>query len=382
MMTINYYPLWQQMLMTIATSIAGLLSLIGSSCIVWHILLHGWKMKKNKPKEETAAATAAAINNSIHNSNDIHVRYRLLLWLSIGDMLNSIMYIVWSLPIPRDTPNIWGAIGNKQTCDVQGFFAQFTGLTPSIYNGALCHYFYVTLVTEGGSGGGRRRTSFYNNTNTSNNTTTFEQKYERYWHIVAWGYPIITAWIALYLDVYSFTSFGCYMAPSPYGCERLHPDVSCERGQNAYIFGWVLAGIPLLTMLGVVAYFMYNIYKHVRDVTLKSERHVFQSSYYSVAARSSNSLMANDQQAQQSSSPSWWPQQLSTIFFTKSSDNMEEERPQQEQSTGEEEVPSARDVYKAILTDFSLVSRTQNTTIPVHTNPPLPDGREIASCDG
>ena len=234
-----------QVTLTIAPSVAAILSIAGSSYIVHHIL------RENKHKQD--------------------VRFRLLLLLSIADLLNSIsVCLFWSLPLPSDTPNVWGALGNKQTCDLQGFLAQWTGITNAFYNGALCHFYYFMLVGHNNSNSLRASTG-------KGGAQLFAQRYEKWWHAVAWGFPITTAILALWpLDVYAYVHIGCWIGPYPLGCTT-NSDVECTRGRHAYVWGWLFGGIPLLAMLAVVGYFIFQIYQHIRQVTQQSEQYAFPS---------------------------------------------------------------------------------------------------------
>jgi hypothetical protein len=75
------------------------------------------------------------------------VKYRILFALCLCDLVNSLVFVLWSLPIPKGTPGVWGAMGNKASCDAQGVFFQF-GNIGSFYNAALALYFYKSLCAS------------------------------------------------------------------------------------------------------------------------------------------------------------------------------------------------------------------------------------------
>ena len=103
----------------------SLLSIIGSSYIVYHVL-------KN-PKRRRA------------------VQYQILLGLSLADIMASISFFVGTWPIPAyvndEQPTVYLASGTDPLCDAHGFFVQATIMTP-VYNAALSLY-YVMVVKMG-----------------------------------------------------------------------------------------------------------------------------------------------------------------------------------------------------------------------------------------
>ena len=48
-------------------------------------------------------------------------------------------------PIPIGTKGVYLASGNKATCDAQGFFQQFFGVAPPLYNGSLAVYYFLII---------------------------------------------------------------------------------------------------------------------------------------------------------------------------------------------------------------------------------------------
>jgi hypothetical protein len=78
----DYYTLAQQVSLTIVTSLAASLSIAGSTAIVYVIYVDHRRKKAS------------------HN-----VKNRLLLGLCLSDILNSLVYVFWSLAIPEGTPS-------------------------------------------------------------------------------------------------------------------------------------------------------------------------------------------------------------------------------------------------------------------------------------
>jgi hypothetical protein len=78
----EYYTLAQQVALTIVTSLTAALSIAGSTAIVYVIYVDHRK-KKVSP----------------------NAKNRLLLGLCLSDILNSLVYVFWSLAIPEGTPS-------------------------------------------------------------------------------------------------------------------------------------------------------------------------------------------------------------------------------------------------------------------------------------
>jgi len=97
------------------------LSIIGSSSIVY-IILSNRKTKLLRPY------------------------HRLMLMMSIFDIIQSLAMLIGAAAIPRES-NIYGAKGNQRTCNVQGFFMML-GFTVPFYNSCL-HIFYVLTILYG-----------------------------------------------------------------------------------------------------------------------------------------------------------------------------------------------------------------------------------------
>jgi hypothetical protein len=220
------YTLAQQVAITLVPAFAGTLSILGSSCIIWMLFAENRKKLKN-------------------------VKYRFLFALCLCDVVNSLWFVFFSLPIPKDTPGVWGAMGNYASCNAQGFFLQF-GIIGSFYNGALSMYFYKSLCY-------------------SMKDEQIAKTNEKWIHIGCLVWPLGTAIAAWRQDLYSFSGIGCWIAPEPLRCHR-RDDVDCIRGEDAYIYAWVYTGIPLILLCLYIAYTMGMIYMKVKEVSRRAEK--------------------------------------------------------------------------------------------------------------
>ena len=236
---------WQQVAITLAAAISSLLSLTGSGVIAYMAAQRRYSIK-----------------------------YRLLLSLAVADIINSTVFLLWPLPIPAGTPGVWGAIGNRRTCNVQGFFLQF-GILGSFYNAALSGYFMLTLCD--------RMTE-----------RQIAQRYEIVTHAFAILWSAGTGLVALWpLDLYSFCALGCWIAPEPVRCHT-RDDVDCVRNNRAYMYVWLFTGVPLLLCLAFIVVTMVRIYYTVRAVSLRADRITFSASLDRIRVPTANDDTKNN----------------------------------------------------------------------------------------
>jgi hypothetical protein len=231
---IQPWPHWQQVLFVVGGAISGALSILGSGMILYSILKE-WKRKRTE------------------------VKYRFLLGLSVSDIITSLVFVLWPLPIPKGTPNVWGAMGNKESCSAQGFFLQMSAVGV-FYNGALCHWFYYSIVKG-----------------VSDATYIQRLRWEKYWHIFNIGFPLITSSILVIFDVFNYSVVGCYVGEHPYGCGS-DENVDCVVGENWQAFSWPFMGAPIVIMMMIVSFYMYQIYRHVNNVLDKAQDQIVRSS--------------------------------------------------------------------------------------------------------
>jgi hypothetical protein len=98
--------------------ITGALSILGSCSILYDIYMN----RERKMKQPY---------------------YRILLGMSLFDVLCSTSICMTTLPMPVDTPGVHGARGNTQACTASGFFNQFM-LGSILYNLVLAVYYTMS----------------------------------------------------------------------------------------------------------------------------------------------------------------------------------------------------------------------------------------------
>jgi hypothetical protein len=165
---------------------------------------------------------------------------RIIFIMCLVDIIQSSCAILSTLPIPSNSPGVWGGMGNTVTCDIQGFFFTFASLLASFYIGVLSiHYFLFVQYKI--------------------RQDTFRNKIEPFLH----GIPIMLALFnAIYLLLAgSLNNAGtlCWIAPLPYHCIT-QPDVECIRGKNAHMHRWIFAAIPNGLALLITITLMFKIY--------------------------------------------------------------------------------------------------------------------------
>lgn len=182
------------------------LSMIGSGYIIFHVI---------KERKWTA----------MYN--------RLILGLSVTDMIGSFSQFFTTWPIPADSvvdggPSIshcyYGNVGNLTACEVQGFFIHSFTIAVPIYNAMLCVYFLLFIRYD------------WNEQRL--------RKIEPFMHGLAL-YPMMTAIICWNEEVFNPAATFCWIAGHPLGCLE-NDDVDCIRGKNVYFFRWAAVAVPIM----------------------------------------------------------------------------------------------------------------------------------------
>lgn len=213
----------QQVALAITPVVSGVISAFGSFSILYIIL----RDRKSK------------LRQSYH---------RIMLGMSAADLIASLTFATSTFLMPRDTPGVWGAKGNRATCSLQGFFTQYTYI-PMLYSGVLAAHFLRSTKSQHRSVGIQ---------------TQFE-----YWepmvHSVIWLFNISAAFAGLALKLYNPPELGvgCYISQYPKGCAE-NSAVFCERGEHSDVYRWVFGGMLVMPVGALIIYCMIAIYLSVR----------------------------------------------------------------------------------------------------------------------
>lgn len=173
--------------------------------------------------------------------------HRIVLGMSICDILASIWYFTgtWAIPAGTlswfgdgETEEIYWAAGDSEgvSCSFAGFFNQFAVATP-LYNSTLAVY-YLLVVNYGWR-------------------DSRIAKIESVFHIIPVGYAVITSVFAVAADLYGHVEWTCWILPGALFDEtqELTPMQSKFQWiQWIFLFGAVWSCIIVVTVIFVVLY--------------------------------------------------------------------------------------------------------------------------------
>jgi len=169
----------------------------------------------------------------------------LLTGMSLCDIIFSITLASGAFLYPQETSNRPLAMGNDATCDTVGFLNQFSYSAP-LYNAMLGYYFLLT--TKYG----------YSN-------VEIAAKFETPMHVLCLGWPLLTAFTGLYMDIYGEREvhIGCWVRRDiPENCGD-GPDNTGEVCRT-FLYGPLFGGgISLLATTSLVITNLL-IWKYVR----------------------------------------------------------------------------------------------------------------------
>lgn len=184
------------------------------------------------------------------------VYHRLVLFMSIFDIIASVVNMFSTMPIPSDTPGVLWAKGNQATCIAQGFFNELGNISTPMYNASLCAHYLLIF---------------------RNNWSERKMKTIEYGlHAVPLLFGFTMAILGLVFDLFNPSGWLCWYAPFPQGCAG----DECERGKHASLFRWIHYFIIWSSILfNTLA--MFLIFKSVRDVEKKTRRFSLDENYQS-----------------------------------------------------------------------------------------------------
>jgi hypothetical protein len=180
--------------------------------------------------------------------------HRVMIGLSIGDIILSTGLLLQPILIPPINPIYQFAVGNTATCSALGFMMRFP-VTVAIYNCYLSLYFNFSVRN-----GWKESTSI---------------RWEVAAHSFAFAVPIIFGIAGVLTESFNplplihVCDFGAY----PAGC-AINDELDCIRGENCISQDWVNLCIILLAAAGSI-WGTASVYIFVRRKTQASRRHSF-----------------------------------------------------------------------------------------------------------
>lgn len=170
--------------------------------------------------------------------------HRLLFGLSIADILSSTAQIFVTLPAANYYGIIWNAMGNRNTCRVQGFFIFWGSIAAPLYNCSICIY-YLIMVTYKRS----RNADAY-----------IEGKIEFFFHAVPVFVPLIGAIVILSLDAFHPNLTYCFIEADPLSTNLEEFEIS---DRNAKVLFAVFSAGPYIVLPTVISVTMAIMYRAV-----------------------------------------------------------------------------------------------------------------------
>lgn len=224
----------QQIAVAILPKFTAALSIFGSSVVC----ILGYRNLRRSNISNTVSLDASRNHKLTY--------HRLLIGLSVCDLSASAAWFFTTWPIPRGTPNVFGAVGNPYTCTAQAFFAQFS-LSAVMYNGALAFYYYLMIVREW--------------------TASDILKVEPWFHLHAFIWGIGTAVASLFLTLFNEVGWDCWISAYPLGCKeswKNNGSTTCTRGDNGSLYQWGFYYVPLWSVIVAVTFFMTSVYWKIK----------------------------------------------------------------------------------------------------------------------
>lgn len=159
--------------------------------------------------------------------------HRLLLAMSVYDVLESVWNFGSTWPIPKGSDDVMWAVGNTATCTAQGFFLTLSSAVP-LYNAMLSLY-YVLVI------------------NYNYSDTKLRAFAEPAMHIFCFVWAFGTALYSALAGLMNNANLWCWIAPFPSDCkdswsfgtaEEGNPN-PCIRGDNVWVYRFGFYFIPL-----------------------------------------------------------------------------------------------------------------------------------------
>ena len=184
--------------------IAAVLSMMGSYCIIREV----------------------CVDIRRHKSSVIN---RVLLSMSIADILFSFGWFLTAWPAPAELTYLKGTNhGNQQTCTAQGFILEIGGAA-SAYFYAFISICYLLVVKY-------------------NWKEPRLQILEKWGTVGLWLLASCGALVPIFLDMYNFSWYVCWIQAHPLGCSESwqvgHKESTCTRGDNAFLYSIIVQVIP------------------------------------------------------------------------------------------------------------------------------------------
>ncbi|CAJ1954860.1 unnamed protein product [Cylindrotheca closterium] len=186
--------------------------------------------------------------------------HRLLLAMSVYDVLESVWNFLSTWPIPKGSPDVIWNFGNTGTCTAQGFFLTLSSAVP-LYN-AMLSWYYVLVI------------------NYNYSDTRLRGFVEPAMHTFCFVWAFGTALYSALAGLLNNADLWCWIAPLPADCKDSwthgsgpENDNPCIRGDNVWIYRFGFYFIPLWMSIAVATVSTYMVWKYVFHQDKKTLRY-------------------------------------------------------------------------------------------------------------
>lgn len=226
-------------LLTVAVVQRGssFLSMMGSTYIIWKIV---------DPQQ-----TEQTLNKMYQ---------RIMFSLSVSDVVGSLGLFLKDWAMPADSLHsefLYGNVGNRVTCDAQGFFVQCGYYAAILYNVVLAYYFLMTVKY------GWREATW--------------RKLEPFLHSFAILFPFATAIVCSVTGHFNHSLMSCWIQSYPLDCET-SDDIDCIRGENAALYRLIFMVFPCIVCVISISTCMTKLCLFVRRVESDAMKYSLHSS--------------------------------------------------------------------------------------------------------
>lgn len=210
----------------------------------------------------------------------INVQKRLLIGISLCDMIQSACHICSTWAIPKNTMYsfIKYNYGTQKTCTIQGFSVIYGGLSVPIYNASLC-IFYLICV------------KFHHISDRKIAT-----RIEPFMHLIAIVLPLLICSFCMLDDVYNPGWTSCHLVTYPRSCNFEQYNIECIRGEKATKYQLWCTAIVVTCFL-IMSISLSILYSEVK----KQERRIRRWSFQTMRKEQNNDNIHQQQQQQQKS---------------------------------------------------------------------------------
>ena len=180
---------------------------------------------------------------------------RVLLSMSIADILFSLGWFMTTWPAPKSLPYLRETnYGNVATCEVQGFMLEVGGAASAYFYAflALCYLLVVRY----------------------NYREQVLIVIERRGTVLCWSLAVIGATIPIPLGMYNFSWYVCWVQAHPLGCLESWQvgadEATCTRGDNAFLYSIIVQVIPRWLCFLSCVVIMFMIFCSTRRLEIRN----------------------------------------------------------------------------------------------------------------